>query len=161
MNFIFSSVDAHNKDVYDRSTSKKAEINCSDTVLGEDSKEVKEKILGQLKGKRTNDTGNLSELLKVGVDLCYDTTHNISMSDGICNGTPCILKKIQYLEKHNPIPSCLWVEFPDINIGKETRKDNTYYYCRYPEISKDWTPIWAIKRTFIFRRKAVVRQQFI
>ena len=155
-----SSVDAHNKDVYDRSTSQKAEIDCSDTVLGEDSKEVKEKILGQLKGKKTNDTGNLSEILKVGVDLCYDTTHNISVSDGICNGTPCILKKIQYLEKHNPIPSCLWVEFPDINIGKETRKDNTYYYRNYPDISKDWTPIWAVKRTFMFRRKAVVRQQF-
>ena len=155
-----SSVDAHNKDVYYRSTSQKAEISCSDTVLGEDSNEVKEKILGQLKGKKTNDTGNLSEILKVGVDLCYDTTHNISVSDGICNGTPCILKKIHYLEKHNPIPSCLWVEFPDINIGKQTRKDNTYYYCKYPEISKDWTPIWAVKRTFMFRRKAVVRQQF-
>ena len=155
-----SSVDAHNKDVYDRSTSQKAEINCSDTILGEDSKEVKEKILRQLKGKKTSDTGNLSEILKVGVDLCYDTTHNISVSDGICNGTPCKLKKIHYLEKHNPIPSCLWVEFPDVNIGKETRKDNTYYYRKYPEISKDWTPIWAVKRTFMFRRKAVVRQQY-
>ena len=56
-----ASVDAHNKDVYDRATSQKAEIKCSDTVLGEDSNEVKERTVEQLKGKRINDTGNLSE----------------------------------------------------------------------------------------------------
>ena len=70
------------------------------------------------------------------------------------------IRKIHYLEKQNPIPSCLWVEFPDRNIGKDTRRDNAYYYNKYSEISRDLTPIWAVKRTFIFRRKAVVRQQF-
>ena len=155
-----AAVDAHNKDIYERATSQKAEIECSDTVLGEDSKDVKEQILAQLGGKKSNDTGNLSEVLKVAVGLCYDTTHNISVHDGICNGTPCILRKIHYLENNNPIPSCLWVEFPESSIGKETRKESAHYYSRHPEISKDWTPIWAVKRTFLFRRKAVVRQQF-
>ena len=51
------------------------------------------------------------------------------------------------------------MEFPKRNIGKETRK-NIHYYHKYSEISKDWTPIWAVKRTFMFRRKAVNRQQF-
>ena len=155
-----AAVDTHNKDIYERATSQKAEIKCFDTVLGEDSKDVKEQILSQLIGKKSNDTGNLSEVLKVAVGLCYDTTHNISVHDGICNGTPCILRKIHYLENNNPIPSCLWVEFPESSIGKETRKENAHYYSRYPEISKEWTPIWAVKRTFLFRRKAVVRQQF-
>ena len=154
------SVDAHNMDVYDKSTSEKAEIMCSDTVLGEDSNEVKQTLLEQLKSKKSNDTGNLCKHLKVAVGLCYVTTHNILVSDGICNGTPCILRKIHYLEKDNPIPSCLWVEFPENHIGKETRKENKYYYQKYREISKSWTPIWAIRRTFMFRRKAVVRQQF-
>ena len=155
-----AAVDAHNKDIYERVKSQKAEIKCSDTVLGEDSKAVKAQISAQLIGKKSNDTGNLSEVLKVAVGLCYDTTHNISVHDGICNGTPCILRKIHYLDKSNPIPSCLWVEFPESSIGKETRRENAHYYSRYPEISKDWTPIWTVKRTFLFRRKAVVRQQF-
>ena len=155
-----AAVDAHNKELYERATSQKAEIMCSDTVLGEDTKDVKEQLLSQLIGKKSNDTGNLSEILKIAVGLCYDTTHNISVHDGICNGTPCILRKIHYLESNNPIPSCLWVEFPESSIGKETRKENGHYYSRYPEISKDWTPIWAVERTFLFRRKAVVRQQF-
>ena len=154
------SVDSHNINIYDKTTSQKAEIMCSDTVLGEDSNEVKETLLEQLKGKRSNDTGNLCENLKVAVGLCYVTTHNILVSDGICNGTPCILRKIHYLEKHNPIPSCLWVEFPENHIGKETRKENNYYYHKYKEISRHWTPIWAVRRTFMFRRKAIVRQQF-
>ena len=98
-------------DVYDKATSQKAEIMCSDTVLGEDSSDVKETLLKQLKGKKSNDTGNLCENLKVAVGLCYVTTHNILVSDGICNGTPCILRKIHYLEKYNPIPSCLWSNF--------------------------------------------------
>ena len=127
-----AAVDVYNKDIYERATSQKAEIKCSDTVLGEDSKDVKEQILSQLIGKKSNDTANLSKDLKVDVGLCYDTTHNISVHDGICNGTPCIIRKIHYLDNNNPIPSCLWVEFPEGSIGKETRKENAHYYSRYP-----------------------------
>ena len=155
-----AEVDAHNRNVYNGMTSIKSEIKCADTVLGEDSLDVKNKIKNQLQGTKMSDTGNLCENLRVAVGLCYDTTYNISVSDGICNGTPCVLKKIHYMEQNQAIPSCLWVEFPDKSIGNQTRKDNSYYYYRYPEIPKDWTPIWAVQRTFMYRRKAVVRKQF-
>ena len=138
---------------------EKAEINCSDTVLGEDPEEVKQRLLKQIKGKKTNDTGNLSEILKVALGLQYDTTHNVSIADGICNGTPCVLKKIHYMQP-GIIPSCLWVQFPDRKIGRDTRKEYMHYYKKYPEVSTEWTPIWSVRRTFMFRRKAIVRQQF-
>ena len=86
-----AEVDAHNRNVYNTVTSIKSEIKCADTVLGEDSLEVKYKIKNQLQGRKMSDTGNLCENLRVAVGLCYDTTHNISVSDGICNGTPCVL----------------------------------------------------------------------
>ena len=35
-----------------------------------------------------------------------------------------------------------------------------HYYKKYQEVSKEWTPIWCVRRTFMFRRKAIVRQQF-
>ena len=79
--------------MFESISAEKAEIRCIDTVLGEDTGEIKQRILDQLKGKKINDTGNLSEHLKVAVGLCYDTTHNVSVSDGICNGTPCVLKE--------------------------------------------------------------------
>ena len=154
------AVDAHNSKVFEASDGEKTEIRCFDTVLSEDTNEVKQKILTQIKGKKTNDTGNLNELLRVAVGLRYDTTHNVSVGDGICNGTPCILRKIHYMEDQNSIPSCLWVEFPDKSIGHNTRKEYLHYYRRYPTVSQAWTPIWCIRRTFMFRRKTIVRQQF-
>ena len=101
----------------------------------------------------------MSQVLKVAVGLQYDTTHNISIEDGICNGTPCVLRKIHYMHQCI-IPSCLWVEFPDRSIGRTTRKEYMHYYKKYPEVSTSWTPIWSVRRTFMFRRKAIVRQQF-
>ena len=106
-----------------------------------------------------NDTGNLSEHLKVALGLCSNRTHNIYVADGICNGTTCILKKIHYMEKQNTILSCLWVEFPDKSIGRKTRREYMHYYKQYI-VSKDWNSIWFVRRTFMFRRKAIVRQQF-
>ena len=155
-----AAVDTHNANMFHTVFTEKAEVECFDTVLGEDSEEVKQKILNQIKGKKINDTGNLSEILKVAVGLRYDTTHNVSVADGICNGTPCVLRKIHYMENQKSIPSCLWVEFPDSTIGRNTRKEYIHYYRRYPEVSKEWTPIWSVRRTFMFRRKAIVRQQF-
>ena len=155
-----AAVDTHNRCIYDSANTEKAEIKCIDTVLGEDTEDVKRRILEQLKGKKINDTANLSEDLRVAVGLSYDTTHNVSVADGICNGSPCVLRKIHYIEKQTPVPSCLWVEFQDKSIGQTTRRDYSHYYKKYPEISKDWTPIWCVKRTFVFRKKAIVRQQF-
>ena len=63
-----AAIDAHN-DINERATSQKAEIKCSDTVVCEDSKDVKEHILVQLKGKKSNNTGNLSKILEVAVGL--------------------------------------------------------------------------------------------
>ena len=155
-----AAVDIHNRNMYESVTTEKAAIECFDTVLGDDSDEVKGTILEQLKGRKINDTGNLSETLKVAVGLCYDTTHNVSVMDGICNGTPCILRKIHYMEKQRAVPSCLWVEFVDKAVGRKTRREYNHYYKTYPEVSKEWTPIWFVKRTFMFRRKAIIRQQF-
>ena len=154
-----ADVDRHNETLFRDVSTEKVEIKCSDTVLGEDPEDVKKRILEQVKGKRANDTGNLSEVLNVAIGLRYDTTHNVSVGDGICNGTPCVVQKIHYIQQ-STIPSCIWVKFPDTNIGRNTRREYVHYYQRYPEISKEWTPIWSVRRTFMFRRKAIVRQQF-
>ena len=157
---VNAAVDSHNTSMFESAATEKTEINCFDSVLGEDSVDVKQKLLNQLKGKKTNDTGNLSQTLKIAVGLQYDTTHNISIEDGICNGTPCVLRMIHYIEEQKRVPSCLWVEFPNPSIGHNRRREYSNYYKRYPSVSKSWTPIWCIRRTFMFRRKAIVRQQF-
>ena len=52
-----AAVDTHNANMFDNIASEKAKIECFDLVLGEDEEEVKHKILSQIKGKKTNDTG--------------------------------------------------------------------------------------------------------
>ena len=151
-------VDNHNDSVYNLATTDKAEIRCIDTVLGEDTEAVKQRISNCVKNAKTNETGNLMNVVKVAVGLCYDTTHNVSVEDGICNGTPGVLKKIQYPDALSPVPSCLWIQFSDSNIGKGTRRKYSHYFKA--DINPEWTPIWAVKRTFMYRSKAVVRQQF-
>ena len=151
-------VDKHNDAVFDLANTDKAEIGCIDTVLGEHRDDVKRTVLKCVKNTKTSETGNLMNIIKVAVGLCYDTSHNISVDDGLCNGTPCVLRKIQYLDKHSAAPSCLWVQFSNSSIGREARRKYNHYYTE--DINRAWTPIWAVKRTFMYRNKAVVRQQF-
>ena len=148
--------DNHNDSVYSLAATDKAEIRCLDTVLGDYTDAVKQKISNSVKHAKTNETGNLMNVVKFAVGLCYDTTHNISVEDGICNGTPCVLKKIQYTNALSSVPSCLWVQFSDSNVGKETRRKYIHYFTA--DINPEWTPIWAVKRNFMYRSKAVVRQ---
>ena len=151
-------VDNHNDAVFDLATTDKAEIRCIDTVLGDDRDDVKQKVLKCVRNTKTNETGNLMNVIKIAVGLCYDTTHNISVDDGLCNGTPCVLRKIQYLDRYSAAPSCLWVQFLNYDIGREARRKYSHYFAE--GIDRDWTPIWAVKRTFMYRHKAIVRQQF-
>ena len=112
----------HNDAVFDLAKTDKAEIGCIDTVLGEDREDVKQTVLKCVENTKTSETGNLMNIIKVAVGLCYDTSHNISVDDGLCNGTPCVLRKIQYLDKHSAAPSCLWVQFSNSSIGREARR---------------------------------------
>ena len=58
-----ADVDRHNEELFSELSTEKVEIKCYDAVLGEDSNDVKERILEQLKGKKANDTGNFQCLL--------------------------------------------------------------------------------------------------
>ena len=144
--------------LYKAVESDKAEIFATDTVLGEDPTEVKDKSLKQVPKLKTSDTGIHIYKLQVAEDLSYDTTHNISnaVNDGICNGIPCLLNTIQYYDVQCPLLSCLWVLFP--NIGRDTRNKYKHFYTQ--QKCTNWTPIWAIKRTYQYRNKAVVRHQY-
>ena len=62
------------------------------------------------------DTNGLIHVLPTALELLYAVTVNINTSDGLINGAPCTLKKIQYLNQAictNPTyrPSILWVLF--------------------------------------------------
>ena len=88
----------------------------------------------------------------------YITSVNIKTDDGLINGAPCILKKIQFIQRNNDIPSILWVLFDGKMIGRQWR---VRYWNLYTEdINQNWTPIFAVDRHFKTRNARVIRCQF-
>ena len=95
--------------------------------------------------------------LNVAFGLAHITSVNIKTDDGLINGAPCILKKIQFVQRDD-IPSILWVLFNDKMIGRQWRV--RYWYLYTEDINQNWTPIYAVDRHFKARNAQVIRTQF-
>ena len=153
-----ADVKLHNQNIFHQVNSEKITVTAQDTIGGDTTRTVTESIKKKLKNADAHETLNLETELNLAVSLRYDITINILVEDGLTNGTSCILKKIQYLEVHNSIPSVLWVLFDNKRIGQQTRKKYFSYYNS--DIGKDWTPIFAVSRPFTYSRHQVIRTQF-
>ena len=58
-------------------------------------------------------------------------------------------------------PSIIWMKFDDPRIGKATREkyfQRTFYNSN---IQRDWTPIFEVERTFLYKYKMYQRIQFL
>ena len=75
-------------------------------------------------------TGNLSYSLRLKMGLRYDISANINPSDGIVNGTECIVRHISHTT-YDGLPVCIWVEFLEPDIGKERRRAVRSSHERY------------------------------
>ena len=92
------------------------------------------------------------------LNAAYITSVNIKTDDGLINGATCILKKIQFIQRNNDIPSIMWMLFDDKTIGRQWR---VRYWNLYTEdINQNWMPIFAVDRHFKTRNAQVIRAQF-
>lgn len=77
-------------------------------------------------------------------------TTNINTSDGLVNGAVGILKNIDLIKKNNNIiPTKLWFQFENPNVGKVTR-------IKYG-IKNTLTPIELATKTFQYKKKSDIR----
>ncbi|KAJ8018509.1 ATP-dependent DNA helicase PIF1 [Holothuria leucospilota] len=152
-------VDHHNSMIYETSTLEKVIINAQDAVIGDMCVTTKTH-LQQLIPTDTNKTSGLLKALPIGIEMKYEIVSNISVEDGITNGTTCTVKHIQYLQQSNRTPSIVWVQYAKPQIGRHTRSQYQSYYTDI--INSDWTPVFAIQRTFYITSKhiPVCRTQF-
>ena len=152
-------VDYHNQQVFEASTNEKTTIRAIDTVVGDFSAEVKNKIRERIPDDVSKTAGLMSKL-PACICLRYETTCNLNTEDGIVNGASCILRKIQYLRKESSTPSILWVQFDRSRIGQEMRRKYKKYQSQ--DVDDHWTPIFAVKRNFYTGRNhaPVIRNQF-
>lgn len=104
-----------------------------------------------------SDTANFAQEVELAVGMKYDLTANIEVTDGMTNCSSCEVKMIDYrLNTHRP--SIVWVKFNDDKIGSNTRTKYSHLYGK--NVRKSWTPVFDIKRSFVYRYKTYQRIQF-
>ena len=84
------------------------------------------------------------------------------MNDGIINSAECCIKYIETKqdEKKKVIPTIIWVQFENEQIGKNHRQKNSYLY-QNKKINHKWTPITKIHRSFLVKNIWIHCIQFL
>ncbi len=140
-------IDAHNAKVFSNWTGNKCIVRAFDTFTGRfDSltvANIKDHIL-ELKASKTQ---SLHTFLQLSEGLHYELTTNLSCDTGLCNGAPCILRKIDRRTPNTDRPSIIWVEFesPDIGVDLKSKYSHLYTDPSGQPIPKKWVPIMEIK----------------
>ena len=149
-----TSVDAHNHSLYSLSKTVKAQIKAIDIVVGDVTDEVKKQMKNKVPDDPTKTMG-LYSVVSAAVDSKYDLTTNVDVSDGLTNGTECVIKSIDYRVENSLRPSIIWVLFPNDYIGRKQRMENKHLFKT--GIDKNWTPILEITRQFRISKKCIVQ----
>ena len=162
--FLFTTnaeVDRFNSAAYEsKDIAQKCSVNAIDTVSGDVSDETKERILTQIPTDPSKTMG-LVKKLDVAEGLQVEICVNVDVEDGLANGTPGVVEKVDYRVPGSRRCSILWVLFSDKAIGSLLRQKYAHLYTA--RIKKAWTPIVEISRKFsVGKRKAcfVNRRQF-
>ncbi|XP_053407909.1 uncharacterized protein LOC128559625 [Mercenaria mercenaria] len=155
-----AEVDWHNKTIYDGCSQEKALIHAIDTISGNFSKEMKSSILSKIPNDCSKTKG-LSKILQIAENLPAELCSNVDVSDGMANGTPCSIKKLDYRVENSNRCSIIWVQFEEDSIGKKHR--NRYKHLHLTTIPPLWTPILEITLKFSFnyyKSFHITRKQF-
>ncbi len=151
-------VDSFNNNLIENLSTSKVNVRADTDVISQTklSESVKLKLLQNLPENSTS-TGQLRTNLVIAVDMLYDISVNLDVTDGMTNGASCVVKYIEY--KHSKLrPAIVWVLFPDSKIGISRR--HQYRHLFSTNIKTTWTPIFEAKRTFVYNRKTYERVQF-
>lgn len=82
--------------------------------------------------------------------MIYDISVNLDVADGLTNGATCVVKHIEYKTSMFR-PAIIWVLFKDAKIGISRRHQYRHLFSMNTSIS--WTPIFEVKRTFVYNKK--------
>ncbi len=156
-------VTAFNNSVYDKARTEKVVVDSISTVIGDVTDAVKtttmQHLTNDIKYRSHTETGGLMMKLRLAVGLYYDCTVNLDVEDGLTNGATCTIMKIEYKpETKSENPAIVWVKFINDKIGLKCRLKYRHLFLH--GIDKQWTPIFAVKRTFSVFHALVCRQQF-
>ena len=102
----------------------------------------------------------LGKLVTTAIGLLMEMTVNVDTADGLVNGAGCITRQFEF-KQGKTIPSTIWVEFDDPQIGMQLRSQCNHLYR--DGIQQTWTPVTTITREFPvgkYKTAKVLRRQF-
>ena len=100
----------------------------------------------------------LYSLCSILKDAKYDLTTNMSVVDGMTNGSECKMKKVDYRVPGSLRPSIIWILFQGEHIGKDYRKEYSHLFNQ--SIDRHWVPILEVTIQFRRHQMQVLRKQF-
>jgi hypothetical protein len=154
------SVAAHNNKTFTCCNDDKAEIEAVDIVVGDISDDKKQQFKQRISSDSTKTMG-LHSVLSVATSAKYDLTTNVSVNDGMTNGSECTICEIDYRVLNSSRPSIIWVLFSEPNVGQNCRNEKSHLYNTH--VQRHWTPILEITRQFKIGKSTnvkVLRRQF-
>ncbi|XP_062614791.1 uncharacterized protein LOC134276564 [Saccostrea cucullata] len=151
-------VDCFNNNLIENLSTVKVNVRADTDVLSQTklSASVKLKLVQNLPENPAS-TGQLRTNLVIAVDMLYDISVNLDVTDGLTNGASCVVKYIEYRQSRLR-PAIVWVLFADSSIGISRR--HQYNHLFSTNVNTTWTPIFEAKRTFVYNRKTYERVQF-
>ena len=90
----------------------------------------------------------------------YVMSDNVNIEDGLTNGAKGIMKFVEYKIEGSNRPSIIWMKFDGPRIGKATREKYFQKGFYNSNIQRDWTPVFEVERTYVYRFKIHQRIQF-
>ena len=130
-----AQVNDHNNAMYQAAHTQKAQIKCSDFVVGDMSDDLKKKVREKIPDDPTKTMG-LYNVVSIAVGAKYDLTTNVNVTDGVINGAECVIAKIDYRIKDSTRPSNIWVSFPEASIGQNHRKEFAHLLTK--NVDRTW-----------------------
>lgn len=149
-NLMFQAVPAQNKTI----------VSAIDTVTGDMSADMQQKIISKIPDDSCLTMG-LDKFLHLAENVPAEICLNINVEDGLTNGTPCLIKKLDFRIENSDRCSIVWVQFDDPSIGRQARLQYRHLYKR--EILHTWTPVLELTRKFsfqYFKAYSITRRQF-
>ncbi|KAL5006836.1 hypothetical protein ScPMuIL_015642 [Solemya velum] len=146
----------YNSNCIAKLTSEKVVVKAFDDVKLDISNEIKSRMLKKLPDD-TSKTGGLASKIELAVGMKYDLNVNVNVDDGLTNGASGQIEVIDY-RLPSQRPSIIWVKFFHSKIGKLSRRK--YSHLFRSDIDRSLTPIFDVKRSFLYNSKPYERIQF-
>ena len=150
----------HNENIMNHMEVEKVVIPCHGIVVSANISPKKAQELISQVPDDASITANLEKVLTVAVGMKYVMSVNVNVEDGLTNGATGVVKFVEYKVEGSNRPSIIWMKFDDPRIGKATREKYFQRGFYSSNIQRDWTPVFEVERTYLYRFKMYQRIQF-